>query len=142
MEKKSPMSRAQKGINHGSSEAHSRLVKDILLALGALGVCRVWRNEVGAFERDGKWTRYGLVGSADILGIVLGGLFIAIECKTGGAKQTDQQRNFEAMIKKMGGHYCVARSVDDALSFIQRVASGCNRHDANDARVGHSSLCP
>lgn len=65
--------------------------------------------------------RFGLVGSADIIGILKGGTFLAIEVKTGKARQSKQQLAFQKMITDFGGHYLVARSVDDVLAFLQTV---------------------
>jgi hypothetical protein len=63
--------------------------------------------------------KYGLVGSADILGI-LGpfGRFLAIEIKTGNAKQSKQQHAFEKMIISRGGLYFVYRSTEEALKSV------------------------
>lgn len=62
---------------------------------------------------------YGLKGSADIMGIVIGGKIIGLEIKTGNASQSQEQKNFEAMLKKFGGIYHVVRSKEEALMFIK-----------------------
>jgi hypothetical protein len=78
---------------------------------------------MGLNPRTGNPFKYGLPGSADILGIVKGGYFIGLECKTGNAKQSEGQKNFEAMIKKFGGHYCVIRSEEEALNFVRGISN-------------------
>lgn len=90
-------------------------------------MCRVWRNETGMALniRTEQPFHYGLKGSADIIGIC-NGFFIAIECKTGNATQSEQQKNFQAMIEKFGGFYVVIRSKEDALDFVRGVAR-CKR---------------
>ncbi len=66
-----------------------------------------------ALNHDGV-VRFGLVGSADILGIYRGGFFLALEVKTGEAEQTKRQLAFEKMIWSFGGHYYVVGSADEA----------------------------
>ena len=60
--------------------------------------------------------RYGLVGSPDIIGILNNGKFVGIECKTGNAKQSEQQKNFEKMCTKFNAIYFVAREKMAAVS--------------------------
>ncbi len=64
---------------------------------------------------------------ADISGILTHksglGLRLEIEIKTGSARQTTEQKNFEKMIKSLGGIYFVARSVNCALEFCDRAAN-------------------
>jgi hypothetical protein len=85
------------------------LVKEILAVIGSRNDVRVWRNNTGTLIDS-----LGLVGSADILGIIAPqGRFLAIECKTRTGKQSDQQRNFQKMIEAMGGIYILARSLED-----------------------------
>lgn len=91
---------------------HQKLVHEILLVLGALPHIRLWKNVVG-FDQF-RSIKYGLKGSADILGIVAPeGKFLAIEVKTGHAKQSKDQQAFQAMVEKMGGIFILARSVID-----------------------------
>ncbi len=101
------------------TKEHQELVDKILLALQPYG--RVWRNATGAARSlDGKRViSFGLKGSADILGLLWGGRFIAIEVKTGKAVQNKYQKNFQAMVEKYGGIYIVARSVEDVAVVVQ-----------------------
>jgi hypothetical protein len=91
------------------------LVKEILAVIGSRNDVRVWRNNTGTLiDSLGRPVKFGLVGSADILGIIAPqGRFLAIECKTRTGKQSDQQRNFQKMIEAMGGIYILARSLED-----------------------------
>jgi hypothetical protein len=83
-----------------------------------------WSNKTGAGRSpSGEWIRYGLIGSADILGIANGGKFVAIEVKTGEGFQSPQQIKFEMAVKKWGGHYFIARSVNDVLELVSKVAT-------------------
>lgn len=109
-------------------EKHAKLVKDILTTCGALECCRIWKNDTGmAMSLDGaRHLRYGLKGSADIIGIGQGGIFIAIECKTGSAVQNKRQIAFQEMIEKFGGIYLLAHE-DDACIVKDMLTYLCGR---------------
>lgn len=62
--------------------------------------------------------KFGLKGSADIIGLLKDGQFVAIECKTGGASRTPQQIKFGDMITRFNGNYYLARDIQGALDFI------------------------
>jgi hypothetical protein len=62
--------------------------------------------------------KFGLVGAADITGILPSGVRLEIEVKSGNAKQSQEQKNFETMIQRHGGIYFVARSLDDVLRVL------------------------
>lgn len=62
--------------------------------------------------------KIGVKGMSDLYGII-DGRFIAIEVKTGNAKQSKEQRKYEAMVKKMGGIYIIGRSVDQVIKDIE-----------------------
>jgi hypothetical protein len=83
----------------------------ILLRYGTDPRMRIWRNSVGYDE--GHRVKYGLPGSADILGILNGGRFLAIEVKAEKGRQSEQQVAFQRMIEAFGGLYILARSVAD-----------------------------
>ena len=101
------------------------VLHDILLAIGNRPDLRVWRNNTGQIPTpDGRVIRFGLPGSADILGIMKPtGRFLAIECKTDVGHQSDKQKHFQAMIETHGGLYILARSVTDVLSRLPEPSS-------------------
>ena len=121
-----------KGQLHVSLSEHEKIVKQILILLGreASHLGRWFHNPTGVAFRDYTWGRqyiqYGVVGSPDIYGIILGGHYVGIEVKSGAAKQQKNQIAFEKMIKSFGGHYVVARSAEEALDSVLRVAVSCN----------------
>lgn len=80
--------------------------------------CYCWRNNSGAYKPEGtsRFIRYGLRGSADILGITPSGRFIAVECKQKGNKQTEYQIEFQERITQKSGIYIVAYGTDDLES--------------------------
>lgn len=113
---------------HGSAEEHTQLVNDVLVELSKLDYVRAWKNQTGVAEMGDRIVRFGLKGSSDIIGLVRHkfhdvGVFIGIECKTGGAVQTPQQKSFQAMIERFGGFYLVVRDPAEALQFVKRVAT-------------------
>jgi hypothetical protein len=97
------------------------ITQAILLALGARPDMRVWRCNTGRLlnPRTGRWVSFGLKGCADILGIMRGGRFLAIETKTPEGRLRPEQRAFRAMVEELGGLYVLARSVDDALRGVE-----------------------
>ena len=78
-----------------------------------------WNNPSGAVEvRPGQWLHFGKKGSADILGILPGGRFLAVECKAQGGRLSGDQRQFLADIEARGGLAVVVRGwreLDQAL---------------------------
>jgi hypothetical protein len=80
-----------------------------------------WNNPTGAVTiRPGQFMHFGKVGSADILGILPGGRFLAIECKAERGRLSDEQARFLAEIRGLGGLAIVARSFKDIASVLRR----------------------
>lgn len=97
--------------------------KDILKFLWELKIF-AWRNNSGmAFATTKGKSRaitFGAPGSPDIIAIT-SGLFVGVECKRPGKKQTDIQRAFQGNIEGAGGYYILATSrkdVEDGLTHI------------------------
>lgn len=93
------------------------VVTAIMEFLGLQGIY-AWRSNSGALHGGGRLVRYGKPGAADIIGILPGGRFLAIECKAKGEKPTDLQREFIAAIQAHGGLAIVARSVFDVATAL------------------------
>ena len=102
---------------------HSKLVNELLIMIGKeFPNIRCWKNATGATKIKGQVIKFGLKGSSDILGIIgPSGRFLAIECKTGQAIQSNHQKNFENMIKIFGGIYLVARDVQGVHQFLTNI---------------------
>lgn len=69
------------------------------------------------------WVRMAPNGWADILCLV-NGVALAIECKVNGNEQSQAQVFFQRDWERAGGHYCLARSLEDvekALKFKRSV---------------------
>ena len=77
--------------------------------------CYVWRNNTGAWKPEGssRYISFGKRGSADIIGVTPRGVFLAVECKAKGGKQSPEQKEFERAVSEKNGIYILAYSVDD-----------------------------
>ena len=107
----------------GSTSEHQRLVHSVLLSLGSHPQIRLWKQTTGRALIGSRFISFGLKGSADLSGIVSGGVRLEIECKTGEATQSKEQLAFESMINRMGGIYILARSVEQAYDQLQEICS-------------------
>lgn len=104
------------------SDAHSRLVNEILIEISKNPRVRAGKAIVGVFRdlHSERIIKVGTPGMADINGIVgPNGLRLEIEVKTGSAGQNKDQKNYQRMIETRGGLYVLARSVDDVLEAIK-----------------------
>jgi hypothetical protein len=87
--------------------------------------------------RPGRWYRFGKVGSSDILGILPGGKFIAVETKAPDGRLIPEQKQFLAGIREQGGMAVIARSwtdVDQALREAGYVDDGPLFKEAPEVR--------
>lgn len=66
---------------------------------------------LGRFRRKNSVHR--MVGVSDILGILPGGRFFAIEVKSKVGRLSEHQKKFLASVNEVGGIGFVARSIDD-----------------------------
>lgn len=99
--------------------SESTILRDVMIAVSRLPETMIWRNQTGALhDRQGRLVTFGLVGSADIIGVHKGRA-LAIECKAPRGRQSVPQQRFERAWKAAGGIYIVARSADDALWGIE-----------------------
>jgi hypothetical protein len=75
---------------------------------------KAWSNPSGAVRiRPGKFMSFGLKGSSDILGILPGGRFLAVEVKAPGGRLSPEQQEFLEDVKTLGGMAIVAKSYRD-----------------------------
>ena len=66
-----------------------------------------WRNNTG---RRGR-VSYGKIGSADFLGLLPNGIFLAVEVKAPGEKLSKDQKIFQKEIEDNNGVYIWADSI-------------------------------
>ena len=95
-------------------EAENKVQNEVSEYLTLLGFY-FWRNNTG---RRGK-VSYGFKGSADFLGLLPSGRFLAVECKAPGKKQTTEQIEFQKNIETNKGLYILAYSVEDVKYGLQ-----------------------
>ena len=116
----------------GSNAAHSALVNAILATIGTLPGVVAGPNASGLArymsERTGKRfaVPYGwpTKGGPDILVAVAPfGRLLALECKTGDATPTAEQRACHAALRAVGVAVAVVRSVDDARLALSAMSS-------------------
>jgi len=113
-----------------SDVAEIPFMKHVMLALGALPSIRVWRQNCGQIpvrDRTGKVVRVfdpgPPNGAADLSGIVFGsGRRLEIELKDADGEQSDDQRRWEAFIRRAGGVYVLV-SYDPSLDLDANVAA-------------------
>jgi hypothetical protein len=96
----------------GSTEAHTKLVNECRLWLSDHGGLAIQNNTGQLFTGRGTMVAFGLKGSSDIIACWRG-RFLAVECKTGGAVLSDQQKLFKAAVLRAGGLHVTARSTKD-----------------------------
>lgn len=93
----------------------SVVLKECLIVLDMLNIYH-WRNNTGAVRCGKRFIRFGYKGSADILGILPDGRFLAVECKREkGGKLSDAQREFLNNISLNGG---VALVINDSAELF------------------------
>ena len=114
------------------ANAETEIQQRIRLEIGHRSDVRLFRNNTGTLPdpRTGRPIQFGLAkGSADLIGIkqvtitpdMVGqtiGVFTSIEVKTPTGRVTPQQRNWLAMVRKLGGIAGIARSIRDANEIL------------------------
>lgn len=96
---------------------HGDLCREILLEVSPLGMA--WINNSGVLrDKTDRPVRFGLPGSSDIIAIIQG-RFVGIEAKVGKDLQRRNQENFAAAVRRAGGIYILARSVDDVVNTLK-----------------------
>lgn len=88
------------------------------LAYLALGGFVHWRSNTGAARLPGKGgrtrlVRFGTPGVSDILGVLPGGRFLAIEVKRPGGKLSAEQAAFLSRVRMAGGLALVVTSLGE-----------------------------
>lgn len=103
-------------------EKESDIQNTICEYLAVKGRCFFRVNNIPAFNRIGgggfvmrRLPKYTPKGLPDII-VVQGGMFVALEVKTKIGRQSPEQKEFEANVKKHGGRYHVVRSIEDVIS--------------------------
>jgi hypothetical protein len=102
-----PLERDVQGAILGLLQAHHKVACAWRQNTGG-----AWLGPVGA-ER---YVRFAFKGCSDILGMLKGGRFLAIEVKRPGVDPTGDQLEFLGRVHRGGGLAFVARDVDDVVA--------------------------
>ncbi len=117
---------------NGSSAAHTVLIRAILAELGAMPGIVIGINPTGRARYMSETTGRAYVvpygfpgpGAPDLLAAVAPlGRLVALECKTGGARPTADQRRCHAALRAVGVEVHVVRSVADAVTVFARLGA-------------------
>ena len=105
-----------------------RLIQKSILQFLAANRIFVFRvNTMGVYDPMFKGYRrhsaFSIRGVADILGIMPGGRFLAVEVKAAKGRQSPDQKHFEELVKRAGGIYVLARSIDDVRFLVDEARS-------------------
>lgn len=100
---------------------HTALIDDFLISVSRfprLGC--FWKHPSGTVQTvEGRWQKYGLVGSSDVIGVGPGGLFIGLEFKVGSDRLRPAQARFRARVMELGGAYYEVRDVPTILKHLE-----------------------
>jgi hypothetical protein len=89
----------------------SEITKAILSELKSMNIF-AWKHWSGAVSKK---------GISDILGVLPGGRFLAIEVKANSGKLTDHQSQFLDDVSQAGGLAFVARSIEDIRNELEKL---------------------
>ena len=108
----------QKQIQVALTEAGARVFRNNSAMAWAGDVQRLKDGSV--LIRNPRPIHAGLgVGSADLIGIANGGRFLSVEVKTQRGVIRPEQIAWRDMVIAQGGSACIARSVDEAVTFYR-----------------------
>ena len=75
---------------------------------------RVFRQNTGAADLNGRMVKFGVKGQADLRCIVAPhGRLVEVEVKKRGGRQSQAQKNYQSMLESLGGVYVLAFCVED-----------------------------
>lgn len=104
----------------GIRQKESEVLRDCISWLYVNGIF-CWRNNTGSCKQGNRYIRFGLKGSADIIGLLPDGRFLAVECKREeGGRLSDAQKKFAEKIRQNKGIYIVANSLDNLIEKIKQ----------------------
>lgn len=103
----------------GSSEEHSKLVREALLFFSSKQFL-VWvqNNGVARTLHTGQVIRYGLNGLPDIIGVAPNGKAFFCEVKSGAAVLSKEQKLFKVQADKRGAYFLTYRNRTDSTQFL------------------------
>lgn len=105
------------------SAPENALQRRILDALEALPDAEFLRVNSGKVKVRGGWMQLAPNGTADILGLVRGGRFVALEVKLPKEQPNPDQLAFGRRVVELGGFFAVVRSIEDAVAAVREATS-------------------
>jgi hypothetical protein len=105
----------------------------VLAIIGSWPELFIWRNNTGALQdRTGRWVRFGLKGSSDIIGMIWPtGRFFALEMKTATGETRTAQLRFRKRVLECGGIYIIGRDVDGTVRAVRDAVGEEGRRDGS-----------
>jgi hypothetical protein len=114
---------SSKATGNSTKSKESTLENEILTTLNSSNLGFFWKNPSSGFFDGTRWRKhaspFAINGTPDILGILKGGRFAAIEVKTKTGVVSDAQEKFIAKAQRLGACVGVARSAEEALRIMQ-----------------------
>ena len=98
---------------------HATLKTAVLVALSERGIM-AWNNPTGVAIPLGSTApvRYGLTGAPDVIGILPGGRFLAVEVKVGRDRVRPEQERWHARARELGALVIVLRETDELSDML------------------------
>ena len=80
-----------------------------------------WRQNTGAVKfPDSRYVKFSFKGAPDLMGVLVGGRYFAVECKATGKKATAAQQSFLDNVRDAGG---LAMCCDDPAPLWELLSS-------------------
>ncbi len=104
----------------------AEILRAIRVRLGKRTDVKLWRINSGAFrDANRRLVRTVSVnGMPDLIGVGPRGVFIGIEAKRPGGRQSEDQRRFQRALEAVGGIYILARCADEAEALLDAALRG------------------
>ena len=83
--------------------------------------CIAWRQNSGSVRVGSRTINMGGKGQPDIMGILPGGRFLAIENKSNGSAVAPEQVSWMEKARAQGAYCFIARSLEDVVDYIALV---------------------
>lgn len=97
----------------------------IMDRLGRRPDVRLFRNAQVTARQDGRVVRAGLgEGTSDLVGVLRGGWFLAVEVKSAKGLASVGQLAFLDLVRRFGGCAVLARSADEAEAAVEEFLRG------------------
>ena len=107
-------------------ELESSVMRACLSELKRRGVF-CWRQNTGAFRVENRFFRSSIAGVSDIIGVLPGGRFLAVECKREiGGKTSEKQLLFLSSVQNAGGLACIVHSARELAEILDAQENGGN----------------